>query len=184
MKPHVCMLAHVLLMCSELTICGHLNPFYADVCKVKATRGYTYLVHIVSSCINFGLYFAFVDHSLILVWTNSGYVQPFMVDVVIVQPSQSVDVLVTANHIFWKFYMATTPFSVAPYSIVSSQILHHDVFYPLQILLETMGLLCRPQGTGALGQRRGLPICPNKHWSIHLSQDRSNSPYDFSDTML
>jgi hypothetical protein len=67
MKPHVCMLAHVLLMCSELTICGHLNPFYADVCKVKATLGYTYLVHIVSSCMDFGLYFAFVDHSLILV---------------------------------------------------------------------------------------------------------------------
>jgi hypothetical protein len=56
-------------------------------------------------------------------------------DVVIMQPGQSVDVLVTANHTFGKFYMAGTPFSMAPYSIISSQILHHDAFYPLQILL-------------------------------------------------
>jgi FtsP/CotA-like multicopper oxidase with cupredoxin domain len=120
-------------MCSELTNCGHLNPFYADACKVKATPGYTYLVHIVNSCMNFGLYFALANHSLVLVRTDSGYVQPFMVDVVIVQPGQSVDVLVTANHTSGKFYMAATPFSVAPYSTVSSQILHHDAFYPLQI---------------------------------------------------
>jgi FtsP/CotA-like multicopper oxidase with cupredoxin domain len=84
-------------MCSELTNCEHLNPFYADACRVKATPGYTYLIHIVSSCMNFGLYFALADHSLVLVRTNSGYVQPFTVDVVIVQPGQSVDVLITAT---------------------------------------------------------------------------------------
>jgi hypothetical protein len=128
----------------QLTNCGHLNPFYTDACKVKATPGYTYLVHIVSSCMNFGLYFALANHSLVLVRINSGYVQAFTVDVVIMQPCYSVDVLFIANHIFGKFYMAGTPFYVAPYSTVSSQILHHDAFYPLQILLETMGLLCRP----------------------------------------
>ncbi len=100
---------------------------------MKATAGYTYLVHIVNSCMNFGLYFALANHSLVLVRTDSGYVQPFTVDVVIVQPGQSVDVLVIANHTSGKFYMAATPFSVAPYSTVSSQILHHDAFYPLQI---------------------------------------------------
>ncbi len=40
-------------MCSELTNYGHLNPFYANVCKVKATLGYTYRVHIGSSFMNF-----------------------------------------------------------------------------------------------------------------------------------
>ncbi len=69
---------------------------------------------------NFGLYFAIADHSLVLVRTNSGYVQTFMVDVVIVQPGQLVDVLVTANHTSRKFYMAGTPFSVAPYSTISN----------------------------------------------------------------
>ncbi len=108
-------------MCSELTNCGNLNPFYADACKVKATLGYTYLVHIVSSCMNFGFYFALADHSFVLMRTNSGYVQAFTMDVVIVQPGQLVDVLVIANHIFGKFYMVGTPFSVAPYSTVSSQ---------------------------------------------------------------
>jgi hypothetical protein len=73
-------------MCSELTNCGHLNLFYADACKVKVTPGYTYMVHVGSSFMNFGLYFAFADHSLLLVQTNYGYVQAFMVDVVIVQP--------------------------------------------------------------------------------------------------
>ncbi len=72
-------------MCSKLTNCGNLNPFYVDACKVKATLGYTYLVHIVSSCMNFGLYFALADHSFVLVRTNFGYVQAFMMDVVIVQ---------------------------------------------------------------------------------------------------
>jgi len=129
---------------------------------MKATPGYTYLVHIGSSFMNFGLYFAFTNHSLVLVRTNYGYVQAFTMDVVIVQLGQSVDVFITSNHSFGEFYMAGTPFSMASYSIVSSQILHHDAFYPLQFLLETMGLLCRPHGTGALGQRRGLPICPNK----------------------
>jgi len=93
---------------------------------------------------NFGLYFAFSNHSLVLVQTNYGYVQAFTVDVVIMQPGQLVDVLIITNHIFWEFYMASTPFSMASYSIVSSQILHHDAFYPFRILLETMGLLCRP----------------------------------------
>jgi laccase len=54
---------------------------------MKATPGYTYLVHIVSSFMNFGLYFALADHSLVLVGTNSSYVQAFTVDVVIMQPS-------------------------------------------------------------------------------------------------
>jgi laccase len=90
-------------MCSKLTNYGHLNPFYADACKVKATPEYTYMVHIVSSCMNFGLYFALADHSFILVRTNSGYVQAFTMDVVIVQPCQLVDVLVTANHTSGKF---------------------------------------------------------------------------------
>jgi len=80
----------------------------------------------------FRLYFALANHSLV-VQTNFGYGQPYMVDVVIVQLGQSVDVLVTTNHTSRKFYMAATPFSMAPYSIVSSQILHHDAFYPLQI---------------------------------------------------
>ncbi len=71
-------------MCSKLTNYGHLNPFYADAYKVKATPRYTYLVHIGSSFMNFGLYFAFADHSFVLVRTNYGYVQAFMVDVVIV----------------------------------------------------------------------------------------------------
>ncbi len=44
------------------------------------------MVHVGSSFMNFGLYFAFLDHSLLLVQTNYGYVQAFMVDVVIVQP--------------------------------------------------------------------------------------------------
>ncbi len=118
---------------------------------------------------NFGLYFAFADHSLVLVQTNYGYVQAFMVDVVIVQLGQLVDVLITTNHTSGEFYMVVIPFFVAPYSTISSQILHHDAFYLFQILLETMGLLCRPQGTGTLGQIRGLPICPNKQWFIHLS---------------
>ncbi len=64
-----------------------MNPFYVDACKMKATPGYTYLVHIVSSFMNFGLYFALADHSLVLVGTNSSYVQAFTVDVVIMQPS-------------------------------------------------------------------------------------------------
>ncbi len=63
---------------------------------------------------------------------------------------------------FWEVLHGRYSLLCGPYSTVSSQILHHDAFYPLQILLETMGLLCRPQGTRALGQRRGLPICPNK----------------------
>jgi hypothetical protein len=49
---------------------------------------------------NFGLYFAFSNHSLVLVQTNYGYVQAFTVDVVIVQPGQLVDVLIITNHIF------------------------------------------------------------------------------------
>jgi laccase len=101
-------------MCSELTNYGHLNPFYANACKVKATPKYTYLVHIVSSCMNFGLYFALADYPLVLVRTNSGYVQAFMMDVVIVQPGQLVDVLVTTNHTSGKFYIVGTPLSVAP----------------------------------------------------------------------
>jgi hypothetical protein len=44
---------------------------------------------------NFGLYFAFTDHSLLLVQTNYGYVRAFMVDVVIVQLSQLVDVFLS-----------------------------------------------------------------------------------------
>jgi len=69
---------------------------------------------------NFGLYFALADHSLVLVRTNSSYVQAFTVDVVIVQPGQLVDVLITTNHTFGKFYMAGIPFSLAPYSTVSN----------------------------------------------------------------
>jgi hypothetical protein len=136
------------------------------VCKVKATPRYTYLVHIGSSFMNFGLYFAFANHSLVLVWTNYGYVQAFMVDVVIVQLGQSVDVLITTNHTSGKFYMAGTPFFVAPYSTVSFNWMQCNA---IELNLDsTLSTFCYkpwvccvgPRGLELLGQIRGCQFAP------------------------
>jgi hypothetical protein len=54
----------------------------------------------------------------------------------------------------------------ACYSLMGS------IFVDVPFLI--LGLLCRPQGIGALGQRRWLPICPHKYCSAHLSQEGSS----------
>jgi laccase len=86
---------------------------------VSVRQGETYLLRIVNSCLNFGLFFAVANHSLTVVQLDSAYVQPFTVNTVLVAPGQTLDALLTANQSAGRYYMAATPYSIPDPAIVS-----------------------------------------------------------------
>jgi laccase len=105
---------------------------------VKVTQGRTYLLRLVNSCLNFGLFFAVANHSLNVVQLDSAYVEPFTVNTVLIAPGQTLDALLTANQSTGRYYMAASPYSVPDPVNVSLQIwcwindscyqaLHHDI---------------------------------------------------------
>jgi len=97
----------------------NVSGYYAGAYTVKVTRGETYLLRLVNSCLNFELFFAVANHSLNVVQLDSAYVAPFTADTVLIAPGQTLDALLTANQSSGRYYMAASVYSVASTEIVS-----------------------------------------------------------------
>lgn len=97
-------------------------------------HGKTYLLRIINAALNNQLFFKIANHNLTVVAADAAYTNPYVTDVVVLGPGQTVDVLLTASHAPGRYYMAASAYqSVAGVTFdntTTTGILYYDGVAP------------------------------------------------------
>ena len=86
---------------------------------MEVELGKTYLLRIINSALNDELFFAIAGHSMTVVEVDAVYTKPFTTQAILIAPGQTTNVLVQANQIPSRYFMATRPFIDVPLAIDS-----------------------------------------------------------------
>lgn len=116
-----------LFPCSEkckrlISFCMHDAPgtdckfqmSLADTFAMEVEKGKTYLLRIVNAALNDELFFTIANHTLTVVEIDAVYTKPFSTEAILITPGQTTNVLVHANQICGRYFMAARPFMDAP----------------------------------------------------------------------
>ncbi|GLJ51988.1 hypothetical protein SUGI_1104900 [Cryptomeria japonica] len=79
--------------------------------KIPIQRGKTYLLRIVNVAVNNHLFFKIASHNLIVVAIDACYTKPYIIDIMLITPCQTADVLLTANQAIAKYYIAANVYT-------------------------------------------------------------------------
>ncbi|RWR82411.1 laccase-11-like protein [Cinnamomum micranthum f. kanehirae] len=100
------------------TINGKPGPLFP--CSEKHTFamevewGKTYLLRIINSALNDELFFAIAGHKMTVVEIDAVYCKPFTTQALLIAPGQTTNVLVRADQLPGRYFMATRPFMDVP----------------------------------------------------------------------
>lgn len=103
------------------TINGKPGPLFP--CSEKYTfameveQGKTYLLRLINAALNDELFFAIAGHNMTVVEIDAVYTKPFSTQALLIAPGQTTNVLVRANQIPGRYFMATRPFMDVPIPI-------------------------------------------------------------------
>ncbi|KAG6666605.1 laccase-11-like [Carya illinoinensis] len=103
------------------TINGKPGPLFP--CSEKHTfvieveLGKTYLLRIVNAALNDELFFAIAGHNMTVVEVDAVYAKPFTTQAILIAPGQTTNVLVQANQVPGRYFMASRVFMDVPLSI-------------------------------------------------------------------
>ncbi|CAH8269751.1 unnamed protein product [Arabidopsis lyrata] len=78
--------------------------------NLKVVQGKTYLLRIINAALNTHLFFKIANHNVTVVAVDAVYTTPYLTDVMILTPGQTVDALLTADQPIGMYYMATIPY--------------------------------------------------------------------------
>ncbi|XP_030450028.1 laccase-7-like isoform X2 [Syzygium oleosum] len=81
--------------------------------KVKAVHGKTYMLRIINAALNNQLFFKIANHRFTVVAVDASYTDPYVTNVAVLAPGQTVDVLLTTNQTPGAYYMAARPYDSA-----------------------------------------------------------------------
>lgn len=79
--------------------------------------GKTYLLRIINAALNDELFFAIAGHDMTVVEVDAVYTKPFSTQAILIAPGQTTNVLVQANQVPGRYFMAARPYMDAPLSI-------------------------------------------------------------------
>ncbi|KAJ1408871.1 Multicopper oxidase, type 1 [Sesbania bispinosa] len=100
------------------TINGKPGPLFP--CSEKHTyameveKGKTYLLRIINAALNDELFFAIAGHNMTVVEVDAVYTKPFTTQAILIGPGQTTNILVQANQVAGRYFMATRTFMDAP----------------------------------------------------------------------
>ncbi|CAM0908410.1 unnamed protein product [Alopecurus aequalis] len=86
---------------------GHKNQ--TSVISVDAGR--TYLLRIINAGMDNDMFFSIAGHKLTVVGTDGRYLKQFTVEIMMISPGQTMDVLLTADQPVGKYYIASKPYT-------------------------------------------------------------------------
>ncbi|KAL0338240.1 UNVERIFIED_CONTAM: Laccase-7 [Sesamum angustifolium] len=78
--------------------------------RLKVVHGKTYLLRLINAALNNQFFFKIANHKMTVVGVDASYTNPYITDVVVVAPGQTVDVLLTADQTPGRYYMAANPY--------------------------------------------------------------------------
>ncbi|XP_022743596.1 laccase-7-like [Durio zibethinus] len=81
--------------------------------KLKVEQGKTYLLRIINAALNNQLFYKIANHKMTVVAIDASYTKPYVTDVVVSGPGQTVDVLLTADQPVGSYYMGAIPYASA-----------------------------------------------------------------------
>ncbi|GLJ32504.1 hypothetical protein SUGI_0654060 [Cryptomeria japonica] len=97
------------------TINGQPGDLYEcsanDTSRILVRRGKTYLIRMVNAAMNHAFFVKIAEHKLKVVAVDALYTKPYTTDQVLIQPGQTMDVLITTSKPSGLFYMAIRVYS-------------------------------------------------------------------------
>ncbi|XVF76743.1 hypothetical protein PTKIN_Ptkin13bG0290900 [Pterospermum kingtungense] len=81
--------------------------------KLQVQQGKTYLLRIINAALNNQLFYKIANHKMTVVAVDASYTKPYVTDVVVTAPGQTVDVLLTADRPIGSYYMAASAYASA-----------------------------------------------------------------------
>ncbi|KAK1354629.1 Laccase [Heracleum sosnowskyi] len=90
---------------------GDLYPCSSNkTFKLEVIQGKTYLLRIINAALNNQHFFKIANHNMKVVAVDAAYTDPYVTDVVVLAPGQTVDALLTADQSPSFYYMAAHPY--------------------------------------------------------------------------
>ncbi|GMP37884.1 hypothetical protein CsSME_00009372 [Camellia sinensis var. sinensis] len=84
---------------------------------IEVEQGKTYLIRIINAALNDELFFAIAGHTMTVVEIDAVYTKPFTTQAILIAPGQTTNVLIQANQVPNRYFMAARPFIDVPLSI-------------------------------------------------------------------
>ncbi|GLT69150.1 hypothetical protein SLA2020_413260 [Shorea laevis] len=84
-----------------------------QIYTLNVKQGNVYLLRIINAALNNQLFFKIANHNMTVVAVDATYTNPYVTDVVVIAPGQTVDVLLCADQSVGSYYMAATPYASA-----------------------------------------------------------------------
>ncbi|PPS18988.1 hypothetical protein GOBAR_AA01580 [Gossypium barbadense] len=81
--------------------------------KHRVEQGKTYLLRIINAAVNSHLFYKIANHNMTVVAVDARYTNPYVTDVVVISPGQTVDVLLTADQPVGSYYMTANNYASA-----------------------------------------------------------------------
>ncbi|KAG2261841.1 hypothetical protein Bca52824_068920 [Brassica carinata] len=78
--------------------------------ELKVVQGKRYLLRIINAALNSHLFFKIANHNVTVVALDAVYTTPYVSDVVMLTPGQTVDALFTADQSTGLYYMTISPY--------------------------------------------------------------------------
>lgn len=84
---------------------------------MEVEQGKTYLLRIINAALNDELFFGIAGHNLTVVEVDAVYTKPFTTQSILIAPGQTTNVLLKANQVPGRYFMAARPFLDVPLSV-------------------------------------------------------------------
>lgn len=88
--------------------------YFLDTYALEVEQGKTYLLRIINAALNDELFFAIAGHNMTVVEIDAVYSKPFTTNAILLTPGQTTSVLLTANQVPGRYFMATRAYNDAP----------------------------------------------------------------------
>ncbi|KAL0875030.1 hypothetical protein Bca101_024735 [Brassica carinata] len=85
-------------------------PIIFGMYNLKVVQGKTYLLRIINAALNTHLFFKIANHNVTVVAIDAAYTTPYVSDVMILTPGQTVDALLTADQPIGLYYMTISAY--------------------------------------------------------------------------
>ncbi|GAA0156136.1 oxidase [Lithospermum erythrorhizon] len=83
------------------------GPVLDQIFKVKVKRGKTYMLRVVCATLNNHAFFKVAQHTMTVVAIDAVYTTPYVTDIIVLAPGQTVDILITTDQKPASYYMAS-----------------------------------------------------------------------------
>ncbi|GLJ29352.1 hypothetical protein SUGI_0578880 [Cryptomeria japonica] len=85
-----------------------------DTTRFMVERGKTYLLRIISCAMIHASFFKIAQHKMTVVAVDALYTKPYETDVLVIQPGNTMDVLITAGQESGRYYIGTRVYNSQP----------------------------------------------------------------------